>query len=272
MSSSIETIKEYTGAGFKCALFDFDGTISLIREGWQKVMVPYFCEVIEALGTGESEDGIREEVTEFVDRLTGKQTIFQCIALDEAVVRRGGEHVDPGEYKKEYLRRLEMRIADRKRGLESGALSPDSLAVKGSVEFVRALRDAGIRCFLASGTDEDDVIYEASLIGVRELFDGGIHGARDALLDCSKEAVIKNMIDEQKLDPEELVTFGDGLCITYTQCVTNKNKKTNNSNEKKSLYPRLTPMRDIGSIGSEEIQSLCRRFLQPGKPLRHLPR
>lgn len=116
MSFSIETIKEYTGAGFKCALFDFDGTISLIREGWQKVMVPYFCEVIEALGTGESEDGIREEVTEFVDRLTGKQTIFQCIALDEAVVRRGGEHVDPGEYKKEYLRRLEMRIADRKRG------------------------------------------------------------------------------------------------------------------------------------------------------------
>ena len=42
MSFSIETIKEYSGRGFKCALFDFDGTISLIREGWQKVMIPYF--------------------------------------------------------------------------------------------------------------------------------------------------------------------------------------------------------------------------------------
>lgn len=31
------------------------------------------------------------------------------------------------------------------------------------------------------------------------------------MLDCSKEAVIKNMIEEQKLDPEELVTFGDGF-------------------------------------------------------------
>ena len=42
MSFSIETIKEYSGRGFKCALFDFDGTlISLIREGWQKVMIPY---------------------------------------------------------------------------------------------------------------------------------------------------------------------------------------------------------------------------------------
>ena len=90
MSFSIETIKEYGGRGFKCALFDFDGTISLIREGWQKVMIPYFCEVIEALGTNENKDAICDEVTEFVDRLTGKQTIFQCIALDEAVVRRGG--------------------------------------------------------------------------------------------------------------------------------------------------------------------------------------
>lgn len=211
MSFSIETIKEYSGRGFKCALFDFDGTISLIREGWQKVMIPYFCEVIEALDTNENKDGICEEVTEFVDRLTGKQTIFQCIALNEAVVRRGGEHVDPGEYKKEYLRRLETRIADRKKGLESGCLSLDNLAVRGSVEFIKALRKAGIRCFLASGTDEKDVIYEASLIGVKNLFDGGIHGAKDALLDCSKEAVIKNMIEEQKLDPEELVTFGDGF-------------------------------------------------------------
>ena len=201
MSFSIETIKEYSGRGFKCALFDFDGTISLIREGWQKVMIPYFCEVIEALGTNENKDGICEEVTEFVDRLTG----------NESVVRRGGEHVDPGEYKKEYLRRLETRIADRKKGLESGCLSPVDLAVRGSVKFIKALRKAGIRCFLASGTDEKDVIYEASLIGVKDLFDGGIHGAKDALLDCSKEAVIKNMIEEQKLDPEELVTFGDGF-------------------------------------------------------------
>ena len=77
-----------------------------------------------ALGTNENKDGICEEVTEFVDRLTGKQTIFQCIALNEAVVRRGGEHVDPGEYKKEYLRRLETRIADRKNGLENGCPSP----------------------------------------------------------------------------------------------------------------------------------------------------
>ena len=66
------------------ALFDFDGTVSLIREGWQSVMIPYFVEVLCATpaytgAQSESElAGINECVREFVDMLTGKQTIYQC--------------------------------------------------------------------------------------------------------------------------------------------------------------------------------------------------
>lgn len=210
MAFSMEIVKKYEGPGIRCAMFDFDGTISLIREGWQKIMIPYFCEVIEALGTGEDSRKIEEEVREFVDRLTGKQTIFQCIALDEAVMARGGGHREPLEYKNEYLRRLAVRIKDRKNGLASGELSRESLTVKGAYEFIAKLKKAGIKCYLASGTDEKDVIYEASLLGVENAFDGGIHGARDGLLDCSKEAVIKEMIESEGILPEELVTFGDG--------------------------------------------------------------
>ena len=211
MAFSIETVKEYTGSGIKCALFDFDGTISLIREGWQGIMIPYFCEVIKELGTDESDEAIYEEVREFVDRLTGKQTIFQCIALDEAVVRRGGEHREPIEYKNEYLRRLEIRISDRKKGLKDGSVSVESCTVKGAFELISKLKENGIKCYLASGTDEKDVIYEASLIGLADAFDGGIHGARDGMLDCSKEAVIKNMISNEGILPEELISFGDGF-------------------------------------------------------------
>ncbi len=28
---------------FRYAVFDFDGTLSLIREGWQSIMIPYFA-------------------------------------------------------------------------------------------------------------------------------------------------------------------------------------------------------------------------------------
>jgi hypothetical protein len=33
-------------------LFDFDGTLSLIREGWPEIMIPMMVELLEATGTG----------------------------------------------------------------------------------------------------------------------------------------------------------------------------------------------------------------------------
>ena len=33
---------------FRYAVFDFDGTLSLIREGWQGIMIPYFADELAA--------------------------------------------------------------------------------------------------------------------------------------------------------------------------------------------------------------------------------
>lgn len=212
MAFSAEIIRPYSGAGIRCALFDFDGTISLIREGWQQIMTPYFCEVIQALETDESPAAIEAEVREFIDRLTGKQTIFQCMALDDAVVRRGGPRREPLVYKTEYLRRLAIHIADRKQGLSDGTVKKEALTVKGARELLALLRQRGVKCYLASGTDEQDVKAEAALLGVDGFFDGGIYGARDGLTDCSKEAVIQNLLETGGILPQQLVTFGDG-CV-----------------------------------------------------------
>lgn len=78
---------------FTAALFDFDGTVSLIREGWREIMIPYFTEVLSALNTGESPEALRALVADFVDKLTGKQTIFQCMRLDEEVQNGAGQPV-----------------------------------------------------------------------------------------------------------------------------------------------------------------------------------
>jgi len=56
---------------FKSVLFDFDGTLSLIREGWQQIMIPYFCELLEACPDKSKSGDIEECVTDFVDKLTG---------------------------------------------------------------------------------------------------------------------------------------------------------------------------------------------------------
>lgn len=210
LAAQMEIVRPWSGFDIRYALFDFDGTISLIREGWQEIMIPYFMEVLRRTGTGESESQIRTCVQDFVDTLTGKQTIFQCMRLDEEVQKRGGAHQDPLSYKKEYLRRLDARIRSRKQALAAGEAQPEEYLVPGVRRFIALLQQQGIRCYLASGTDEADVLCEAKLLGLFGVFEGGIHGAHDAVLTCSKELVIRDMLEKEKIRPNQLVSFGDG--------------------------------------------------------------
>lgn len=206
----VEIIRPWSGLSIRYALFDFDGTVSLIREGWQAVMIPYFMEVLRDTKPEEPEEEIRAVVRNFVDTLTGKQTIFQCVRLNEEVVKRGGPARDPLVYKREYLRRLETRIHGRKERLARGETPPDAYLVPGIRTFLQLLKDHGIRCYLASGTDEANVLEEARLLALDGMFDGGIHGARDEVRICSKELVIRDMMEREKILPRELVSFGDG--------------------------------------------------------------
>ena len=195
---------------FRFVLFDFDGTLSLIREGWREIMIPYFVEVLQQTQPVEDKKGIEELVAQFVDRLTGKQTIFQCMRLDEEVVRRGGKKTDPGVYKAEYLRRLGFHIKNRLEELRNGG-DPEKYLVPGSMKLLELLHQKGYRLYLASGTDEQNVLEEAKLLKVDKFFDGHIYGARDNMTDCSKEMVIKQIISENNLTGSELVSFGDGF-------------------------------------------------------------
>jgi len=69
----------------RVALFDFDGTLSLIRTGWVDVMVPMMVEILAELKTRESEEELRALVDDFVARPTGEQTIYQMIELTHQV-------------------------------------------------------------------------------------------------------------------------------------------------------------------------------------------
>src|ERR1700683_185463 len=74
----------------RVALFDFDGTLSLIRSGWIDVMIPMMVEILIELKTGESGSELRAIVDDFVGRLTGKETIYQMMEFADHVAKRGG--------------------------------------------------------------------------------------------------------------------------------------------------------------------------------------
>jgi phosphoglycolate phosphatase len=210
-NTQVEIINpDFSRAQFRHALFDFDGTISLIREGWQQVMIPMMVEILLATPEAEDETTINQIVTDFVTRLTGKQTIYQMIQLAEEIEQRGGQPQDPLMYKYDYLDRLWARIEDRVAALKQGRLDPAEMVVPGAMEILAELREREVTCYLASGTDEPYVIDEAQALGVADFFNGGIYGALDDYQNFSKKMVIDRILNEHQLAGHELLTFGDG--------------------------------------------------------------
>lgn len=190
-------------------LFDFDGTLSLIREGWPGVMLPMFVEMLPRR-PGEEESAIRQMLLDDIMRLNGKQTIYQMIQFAERVRERGGEPREPLWYKHEYLRRLEQRIRDRVVGLSSGRLAPDDWLVHGARELLERLRQRGLKLYLASGTDEPFVWREARLLQIESYFEGRIYGALDNYQNFSKKMVIERILRENGIEGRQLLAFGDG--------------------------------------------------------------
>ena len=193
------------------ALFDFDGTISVIREGWERVMVPMMVETI-AGEAGDPDGSIRREVERYVDESTGVQTILQMEWLAEAVARRRGRGraLTPAEYKAVYDERLLAPVRERLGRLERGELPREDLMIAGAEDFVRTLGQRGLTLYLASGTDVEHVRHEAAALGVDGCFGGGIFGALGSIEAYSKAKVIREILDAHRLRGPELLVVGDG--------------------------------------------------------------
>jgi phosphoglycolate phosphatase-like HAD superfamily hydrolase len=196
---------------FRSVLFDFDGTLSLIREGWPQVMIPMMVDALRQTGTGETDAELRTAIEEFVMRLNGRQTIYQMIQLADEVRRRGGRPLEPLDYKHRYHDLLMERIRGRLEDLQSGNTKAEEWSVPGSHALLQNLGEHGLILYLASGTDLKFVRQEAGLLGLTQFFGDRIYGALDDYQNFSKKMVIERIISDNDLHGEELLGFGDGF-------------------------------------------------------------
>jgi len=209
--SQIEIISPDIQRGnLQYALFDFDGTISLIREGWQGIMIPMMVEILLETPRHEDRQTIEAIVKEFVTRLTGKQTIYQMIQLCEEITARGGSPQEPAQYKALYNQRLDRHIQERIAGLQSGRVKPEEMTVPGTFTWLNILKQHGVVCYLASGTDEKYVQEESALLGLTDYFEG-IYGAQEDYKTFSKKMVIDRILRTHRLHGSNFVAFGDGF-------------------------------------------------------------
>jgi len=212
MTNGLETVKPGAHASdARVALFDFDGTLSLVRAGWEHVMVPMMVEYLLETNSGESEEELTEIVEGFVGHLTGRQTIYQMMELADQVKKRGGTPKEPLVYKHEYLDRLMVKIEGKREGLRSGEIPPDELILPGGRRLLEALKQRGMTLYLASGTDQIYMREEAELLDVAKYFDGNVFGALDDYKKFSKKILIEKIIRESDFAGEEFLGFGDGF-------------------------------------------------------------
>jgi phosphoglycolate phosphatase-like HAD superfamily hydrolase len=200
---------------FRAVLFDFDGTLSLIREGWPRVMVGMMLERLRAASLlREPEADEWTTIDRLVMALNGAPTLRQMEVFADEVRRRGGTPATPWQYLGDYLDRLMRDVHGRWRALETGEARAADWVVPGAHAILENLRERGVALFVASGTDYAHVQREARLLGVEHFFPTGINAPRDNDPTFGKANVIRRVVEELGIRGEELLGFGDGVVET----------------------------------------------------------
>ncbi|NOY79541.1 MAG: HAD family hydrolase [Kiritimatiellaeota bacterium] len=200
------------------AIFDHDGTISTLRQGWETVMENMMIRAILGNRYDDAEETLYHKVVDrvrtFIDQTTGIQTLSQMQGL-VSMVREFGivpreEILDEFGYKTIYNEALMQKVRDRLARLERGELEVADFAIKNAVEWLHILHRHGLRLYLASGTDLDDVKAEARAMGYADLFEDRIFGAVGDVTVEAKRVVLDRILAEIGEVAGRVVTFGDG--------------------------------------------------------------
>ena len=219
-NSEIEIINDWERPlQIKHAIFDHDGTISTLREGWEEIMVPMMMKAILGEHHDDADESLYEkvhaQVVEFVDKTTGIQTLVQMQGLTGLVKEFGlvpkEQILDEFGYKEIYNKELLAMVKKREAKLLRNELTVEDFTLKNAVPLLEELYKAGVTLYLASGTDEEDVKNEARILGYDHLFKGGIYGAVGDVTKEAKKIVIDRILDTiGESNTTQLVTFGDG--------------------------------------------------------------
>ena len=198
-------------------VFDHDGTISTLREGWENVME----DMMESAILGDSPHvlgaellvQVREAIEQLIRTTTGAPTIVQMERLTDLIRHFGfvpDAQVGTSEqYKTKYTRLLAAMVDERVGSVLDGRREPGNYQINGARQFLELLRETGVRLYLASGTDTAAVHADASALGYADVFDGRISGATDDPSHDAKRIVMDAIVSRLPAG-ETFAVFGDG--------------------------------------------------------------
>ena len=203
----LEIIRPCAAPGrLRHAVFDFDGTLALLRAGWQGVMARLFR---QELGPLVPPAELEAMLAEPIDGMAGRPTLEQMRWLSAALARAGANPLAPEAYLERFRQRLDAVIEQRLMTIESGQTPPSAWCVPGALDFVRELRQRDVICYIASGTAEARVQAEAGWLGLAQHC-ALIWGAEAGHEPEAKSALLAHLADRYHPGIGEVAVFGDG--------------------------------------------------------------
>lgn len=199
----------------KVVMFDFDGTITVIREGWQAMLLNLFLELLletpkgKTISNAETEQYARQGIESNI----GKKPIYQCFTLIELIKNFGGTPLSAEQYQKECVCRLDKKVLPRMEYLRNGG-DPAELMIPGTQELLTMLRRRGVKLYLVSGTEDDILKSDAELLGITKFFDGGLFGSLPDPDAFRKAMIVEKILQDNPICREELLGIGDGRTET----------------------------------------------------------
>jgi sugar/nucleoside kinase (ribokinase family)/beta-phosphoglucomutase-like phosphatase (HAD superfamily) len=198
------------------AIFDHDGTLSTMRQSWEKIMSKMMAKAILEDSYDLIDSTMLKKITEDVDSLiektTGIQTILQMADLIKLIKKyKYVEDKDiktPAQYKASYKVLLNDGLKRKYELFELKHLNVKDLTIKDAIKTLKYFKDKGVTNYLASGSDKDDVEKEVVTFGYANYFDGGIFGSVGDINHDPKKKVMKDIIS--KVEGKNVVVFGDG--------------------------------------------------------------
>lgn len=217
--AEIEVVRELPSElHIEHCVFDHDGTLSTLREGWDQVMETMMVRAILGPSYDSADeasfDGVARMARSLIDRTTGVPTLIQMRGLVDLIRQCGfvpaSEILDEHGYKRIYNGELLAMISERVDKLRRGELQPADFQIKGAASLLERLYRLGVKLYLASGTDQADVRAEAEAMGYARWFEGRIFGASGNGHVDAKKMVLDEIVGEQSRSGRGFATFGDG--------------------------------------------------------------
>lgn len=191
----------------RLAAIDFDGTMSLIRIGWQHVMHGVMKHALHAYVPHP--DTIDAEIVGYIARSTGQPSIIQMAWVDEQIIMHGGPARGAQYYLDQFSGAMRAQIDRQVASIHDDA-SADQQMVPGARAFLQLLHDQRIPIALVSGTERHHLLRESAALRIDHFFDAGIYGPGGHDPGFTKSDAIAGLCQRYQVPTGALLSVGDG--------------------------------------------------------------